>query len=57
MLLRSESIDFAAPVSELAAGNFLIDFQRNVIDHLAWLTAYFLCVFSQISCTESLDCE
>ena len=52
MLLRCQSVDFTAPVCEFATGNFLIDFQRHVIDHIAWLTADFLRIFSKISCTE-----
>ena len=57
MLLRSEGIDFAAPECKLPAGNFLIDLKRNIIHHLAWLTADLVLIINEILGTESLDCE
>ena len=56
-LLRSEDINLTTPECKLATGNFLIDFQRNIIDHRTRFTAYFFSVFHQISGTESLDCK
>ena len=34
MLFWSEGVDLTAPESKLAASDLLIDFERNVIDHL-----------------------
>ena len=57
MLLWSERIDLAAPVSELARRNFLVDFKRNVIDHATRLAAYCLAVVDEIFRAERLDRE
>ena len=57
MLLWGEGVDFAAPESELAASDLLVDFQRNIIDHTSGLTAYLVAVFHEVFCAESLNCE
>lgn len=57
MLLRGEGIDLASPVCQLAAGNFLIYLKRNIIYHMARLTADGFCVLGKIFRTQSLDCE
>ena len=57
MLFRGECIDLAAPVRELAASDFLIDFKRNIIYHMARFTTDCVCVLGKIFCTECLDSE
>lgn len=57
MLLRCKCIDLAAPIRELAAGHFLIDFERYVVYHMARFTADRFCILSKIFCTECLDGE
>ena len=57
VLLRGESVDLAAPVGELAARNFLIDYQRDVVHHLSRFAADPVAVFHKIFCTECLDSE
>ena len=57
MLFWCKSIDFAAPVRELAGSNVLIDLKRNVVDHLAWLTRDCVAVLHKILCAERLDSE
>ena len=57
MLFRGEGIDLAAPICELAAGYFLIDFERYVVNHTARFTADCFCILGQIFCTEGLDRE
>lgn len=57
MLFRSEGVDLAAPVSELAGSDILVDFERNIVHHLTWLARDCLTVINKILCTESLDCE
>ena len=53
---RSASPDFKLGAA-LAASDFLIDLERNVVHHMAWLSADCLCIFSKVSCTEGLDGE
>ena len=55
MLLRSEGIDFAAPESELTTSDILIDFERNVIYHVARFAADLVAILDEIFSTESLD--
>ena len=57
VLLRCEGVDFAAPESEFAACNLLIDFQRHIVYHAARLAAHLVAVFNEIFCTEGLDGE
>ena len=57
MLLRSKCIDFTSPECKLAASYLLIDLERNVIDHLACLTAYAVAVICKILRAEGLYCE
>ena len=57
MLFRSEGVDFAAPECKFPAGYFLIDLKRNIVHHLAWLTADLVLIINEILGTESLDCE
>ena len=57
MLLWGEGVDFAAPVSELAACNFPIDLHRYVMNHLTWLAADSFTVVNKVLCAESLDSE
>ena len=57
MLLWSKSVDFAAPVCELAGSHILIDFKRNVVDHLTWLTRDCVTILHKILCTECLNGE
>ena len=57
VLLRGEGVDLAAPVGELAARNFLIDYQRDVVHHLSRFAADSVAVFHKILCTERLDGE
>ena len=55
VLLRGEGVDFAAPVGELAARNFLIDFQRDVVHHLSRFAADPVAVFHKIFCRKCLN--
>lgn len=57
MLLRGEGIDLTAPVCEFAASHFLIDFERNVIDHASRFPGYTVYILDYMLRTESLDCK
>ena len=57
MLLWGEDIYLAAPECELACCDFLVDLERNVVDHLAKFTAYLVTVLYEILRAESLDCK
>ena len=57
MLFWSEGIDFTAPVCEFAGSYFLVDFERNIVDHLAWLATYLVTVLYKIFGAECLDCK
>lgn len=57
MLFRGEGIDLTAPVRELAASDFLIDFERNIIYHMARFTTDCVCILGKIFRAESLDSE
>ena len=57
MLFRSEGVDLAAPVSQLAGSDILVDFERNIVHHLTWLARDCLTVINKILCAESLDRE
>ena len=57
MLFWGESVDLTAPVSQLATGYLLIDFKRNIIYHMTWLSADCIRVIYEILRAESLDCE
>lgn len=57
MLFRGEGIDLAAPVRELAASDFLIDFERNIIYHMARFTADSFSIFCKVLGAEGLDSE
>ena len=57
VLLRSEGVYLAAPVCKLAGSDLLIDCERNVVDHLAWLARNAVAVLHEVLCTESLDRE
>ncbi len=35
VLFWGEGVDFAAPVLEFACGDFAVDFERDVVDHVA----------------------
>ena len=57
VLLWSEGVDLAAPECELACCDFLVDLERNVVDHLAEFAAYLITVLYEILRAESLDCK
>ena len=57
MLLWSECVDFTAPESKFTASDVLIDFERDVVYHAAWLTRNLLLVLNEILGAESLDSE
>ena len=56
MLLRRKGVDGAAPVCELAAGDFLIDFAGNVMDHFAGLARQ-VAMLHELARAERLDGE
>ena len=57
MLRWGEGVDFAAPVGEFAAGDLIVDFLRDIIDHTARLAGDSVAVIDEILCTEGLDGE
>ena len=57
MLLWSEGVDLAAPVSKLTGSDILVDFERNIVHHLAWFARDCLSVLDKVLGTESLDRE
>ena len=52
-----EDVAFTSPECEFAAGDFLIDFERDIVDHRAWFAAYSVTVVHKIFRAECLDCE
>lgn len=57
MLFRGEGIDLAAPVRELAASYLLIDFERDIVNHMTRFTADSICILCKILGAEGLDSE
>lgn len=57
MLLRSEGVDLAASVRKLATGYLLVDFKRNVVDHLTRLATCLVSIVDKIPGAECLDRE